>query len=403
MKLYLNKSLIRITRYEDFFIVGNRFNGNFLFISLDIYEMIKSMDYSFSKKKLVEKFCEKDREYVGLLIDKMYEYDLIQDRKIKKISNNHISKIILEITNKCNLKCKYCCMDSNLQEKDLITKEEYFNIINKLVFLDPKHIVISGGEPMLRDDIIDIVKYLKKSFKGYISLATNLTYKINNLIEISKYVDSIDITLDGYNEETCSKYRGKGVFDIVDKNIDILKQYNSKISASMIVDDYSYLEINNFIEYCKNKKIKHTFKRFLAIGRGSNKESFLQDKNNIVCMKLDEKLSINTCNAGLSQIFIDNKGNIYPCPLMINKNYFVGNVLDLSVEEIVINSNLVFNKVNEKIENHRCKKCEFYVFCSPCPAIFNEAYKKIDTMNYYCAKRKKILKSKCEEYLNGVI
>ena len=88
---------------------------------------------------------------------------------------------------------------------------------------------------------------------------------------------------------------------------------------------------------------------------------------------------------------------------MINKNYFVGNVLDLSVEEIVINSNLVFNKVNEKIENHRCKKCEFYVFCSPCPAIFNEAYKKIDTMNYYCAKRKKILKSKCEEYLNGVI
>ena len=120
--------------------------------------MIKSMDYSFSKKKLVEKFCEKDREYVGLLIDKMYEYDLIQDRKIKKISNNHISKIILEITNKCNLKCKYCCMDSNLQEKDLITKEEYFNIINKLVFLDPKHIVISGGEPMLRDDIIDIVK-----------------------------------------------------------------------------------------------------------------------------------------------------------------------------------------------------------------------------------------------------
>ena len=227
MRLYLNKSIVRIAKYDDFVIVGNRFNGNFLFIPLDIYEMIKSMDYSFSKKNLVEKSCENDREYVELLIDKMYEYDLIQDRKIKKIINNYISKIILEITNKCNLQCGYCCMDSNLQEKDLITKERYFDIINKLVFLEPKHIVISGGEPMLRDDIVDIVKYLKKNFNGYISLSTNLTYNINNLIEISKYIDSIDVTLDGYNEETCSKYRGKGVFGIVDKNIDILKQYNN--------------------------------------------------------------------------------------------------------------------------------------------------------------------------------
>ena len=158
MRLYLNKSIVRIAKYDDFVIVGNRFNGNFLFIPLDIYEMIKSMDYSFSKKNLVEKSCENDREYVELLIDKMYEYDLIQDRKIKKIINNYISKIILEITNKCNLQCGYCCMDSNLQEKDLITKERYFDIINKLVFLEPKHIVISGGEPMLRDDIVDIVK-----------------------------------------------------------------------------------------------------------------------------------------------------------------------------------------------------------------------------------------------------
>lgn len=389
--------------YNDFCIICNKFNGNFLFIPLNVYEIIKSMDYVFYKEAFVEKFCENDREYVNLLIDKMYEYDLIQDRKIKNINNNYISKIIIEITNKCNLQCKYCCMDSNLQESDLITKEEYFSIINKLIYLEPRHIVVSGGEPMIRGDIVDIVKYLKERFDGYISLSTNLTYKINNLVEISKYVDSIDISLDGYNEESCSKYRGRGVFDIVDKNIDILKQYNDKISASMIVDDKNYLEINNFIEYCKNKKIKHTFKRFLAIGRGSNKDIFLQDKDNIVCMKLDEKLSTNTCNAGMSQIFIDNKGGIYPCPLMADKEYFIGNVLDLSVDEIIVNSNLVSQKVNKNIENNGCKNCEFYVFCSPCPAIFNEAYKKDETLKYYCMKRKKILKTKYEEYLNGVI
>lgn len=86
-----------------------------------------------------------------------------------------------DITGSCNLKCKHCqaskYYNSNLSKKDLST-EQVFSIIDKISQIGVDNVALLGGEPLMRKDIIEILKYFKsKNIKT--SLNTNLTSVLN--------------------------------------------------------------------------------------------------------------------------------------------------------------------------------------------------------------------------------
>lgn len=75
-------------------------------------------------------------------------------------------RILWEITPRCNMNCKHCLFfsENGKSKKDEITISEAFKIIDnikkdKMI----KAIWISGGEPLLRKDIVDICKYISKA------------------------------------------------------------------------------------------------------------------------------------------------------------------------------------------------------------------------------------------------
>ena len=57
----------------------------------------------------------------------------------------------IEITSKCNMKCKQCYNDSEQRNNKFVTREEYVRTMKALVEHGCKIIVISGGEPLLSD------------------------------------------------------------------------------------------------------------------------------------------------------------------------------------------------------------------------------------------------------------
>lgn len=119
-------------------------------------------------------------------------------------------------------------------------------------------ITLSGGEPLLRGDFKELLKYLKNNYNGHIGISTNGTLITNSNAELLvKYADQIDISVDGVDEETCSIVRGKGVFEKVIKSIKILQDKGfSNISLSMVFSDKNeYLE-PSFLEL--NKKLGTT-------------------------------------------------------------------------------------------------------------------------------------------------
>lgn len=82
---------------------------------------------------------------------------------------------LLKVTNSCNLKCMFCSQEShyNLNEDDLPLDQIYL-IIDRLSLLGVQRLRLTGGEPLTREDIIDIVKLARMKFKKF-SIFSNLS------------------------------------------------------------------------------------------------------------------------------------------------------------------------------------------------------------------------------------
>ena len=83
----------------------------------------------------------------------MVSIAILEDKKIllpKEIS--------IEITNKCNLNCKHCCIDANSRTDEMST-DEIYRSIRKIAKWNPDNVSISGGEPLVRRDIKEILIY----------------------------------------------------------------------------------------------------------------------------------------------------------------------------------------------------------------------------------------------------
>ena len=74
------------------------------------------------------------------------------------------------ITYRCNFKCHYCSV-YNCNEREMTTSE-VFSMIDQLTSLGMRRLGINGGEPLLREDISEIIRYAKKK-DLLVSLFTN--------------------------------------------------------------------------------------------------------------------------------------------------------------------------------------------------------------------------------------
>ncbi len=75
---------------------------------------------------------------------------------------------VFDITNRCNLKCIYCCRGDSLNKQvEEVSTEDVLNTIKQIVDIRGNFIVLQGGEPLIRKDIIEILSKMKK-FKNVI-------------------------------------------------------------------------------------------------------------------------------------------------------------------------------------------------------------------------------------------
>jgi radical SAM protein with 4Fe4S-binding SPASM domain len=142
----------------------------------------------------------------------------------------------IELSNKCNLQCKFCWFHGengvgNKYKDSELTTEEVFLLINQLDQFKPS-IYLGGSEPFIRKDFLSILRYIKKH-KLNVAFTTNGTLintPINNEL-VSLAIDNMTFSLDG-DEKTHDEIRGKGIFQKVVNNIrqlgEVKKINNSK-------------------------------------------------------------------------------------------------------------------------------------------------------------------------------
>jgi len=153
---------------------------------------------------------------------------------------NYPQIICWRITSKCNRKCSFCFRP---ESTDLDTKS-VFKIIDKLVKGGVKGIGITGGEPLLRKDILRILEYIhSKNLK--ICLATNADFYNKYHKQINEYVDAIGIPIEGPTEKIHDAIRGIDNFKNVINVLKTAYRNNKKIYISTVVTQKNILDIAN--------------------------------------------------------------------------------------------------------------------------------------------------------------
>ena len=132
------------------------------------------------------------------------------------------------VTKFCNLSCFYCYAEDILNKKDVqeFSFEDLKNIVDQIYESGCRWINILGGEPLLRDDIEELIDYMKQ--KGILVEMTTNGYFIKKRISALKKIDHLAISLDG-NKESNDRARGDDSVEKIVKGVECAVQNGIKV------------------------------------------------------------------------------------------------------------------------------------------------------------------------------
>lgn len=169
-----------------------------------------------------------------------------------KIKDAHtFSNMNILLTNGCNLRCKHCYLSAGERKDKELSLEEWKNVLLQFSGNGGKTVCLSGGEPLVYKGFDSLIKYAKKL--GFeVKLNTNGILWTDSMIkDLAPYLDEVQISLDGYNEETNSIIRGKGFFDKIYATIIKFAKANVTIKIATTLDTDLLKKKNTKEEYKK--------------------------------------------------------------------------------------------------------------------------------------------------------
>lgn len=285
----------------------------------------------------------------------------------------------IKLTQNCNSRCNTC---NYWKEKsiDLIDKQRAILLLEELYNIGVRSIRFSGGEPLLRNDLFEIIESCGLSNKfDRLVLATNglLLSKYHKEINKSS-ITNVTVSLDGVGTNN-DRIRGvKGYYDKVIEGMSKLKNREIKI-VSTLTDSLSD-DIEELILFCK----KHNYQYGINLPDGKlyffaskNINEFLENhwpseeslsiiiemlrkykianKFSLELIRnyiIHKKLNIRHCAQGFFEIYFDSNGDVRP-----GCNVFkpVGNILNEPLTDIIKSNHYV--NMALKMYNLSCPTC----------------------------------------------
>ncbi|MCK4859278.1 MAG: radical SAM protein [Candidatus Omnitrophica bacterium] len=165
----------------------------------------------------------------------------------------------LELTARCNNNCRHCYINLSVEDKEAHKKELSFDeikrIVDEAVSLGALWCLITGGEPLLREDFFDIYVYLKE--KGLlISVFTNATLITKEHIKFFKRLPprDIELTVYGVTQETYEEVtRNPASFDAFMRGLNLLLKNDIRVRLKAMVLRSNIHELPQIADFCREK------------------------------------------------------------------------------------------------------------------------------------------------------
>lgn len=232
---------------------------------------------------------------------------------IKIASNNNYKPVVVwNMTKACNLNCMHCYSDSNKEfgEKEFTT-EEAEKFIDTLIDFKVPVLLFSGGEPLLRQDLIHLIKYtVSKGIRAVISTNGTLISKEKAALLKESGVKYVGISLDGIGGNN-DKFRGKnGAYEAALAGIRNCIEVGQKTGLRFTINKHNYKDIEMIFELIEKEKIPRVCFYHLAYsGRGSsmqNEDITDEEKRAVVKLIMDKTLDFHNRGIKVEILTVDN-------------------------------------------------------------------------------------------------
>ncbi len=162
-------------------------------------------------------------------------------------------QIVLNITNQCNLNCLHCFNNSGSSHPQELDDGEFLKIIKMICQIKPFNICFSGGEPLLRKELLLRSSELLANHGIRISLVTNGVLLDQGTFRslLNSGIKEIAISLDGINPKTHNLLRGSdGAYERAMKALEVIKESGfSHYEVTFTVTQFNAGEFEEYVRY----------------------------------------------------------------------------------------------------------------------------------------------------------
>ncbi|MGB2727459.1 MAG: radical SAM protein [Halobacteriota archaeon] len=304
-------------------------------------------------------------------------------------------EVVWAVTKRCNLRCKHCSISE--EDPEELTTEEGFAIIEDAAKLGPVKFAFTGGEPLLREDIYDLIEYAS-SFDMQVVMATNgtlITKEVAKKLKsagLERAAISIDAVGSAHDD-----FRGvNGAFEDVLRGMKACEDAGLAIQLFTMVTHDNYEAIPKIIKLADDLSLWRIYLIYLiAVGRGKDiSEACLSTDENMkffdyvadkqkevkvwlkpICNPqywayLKDKglvdhgdgIEFTGCTAGITRFHIFPNGDVTPCAYLPVKT---GNIREQRFLDIVRDSEMFKALRAREVKGH-CASCKYKEMCGGC-------------------------------------
>ena len=257
------------------------------------------------------------------------------------ISDMNLCRLFVQLTNRCNLRCKHCFVESDMTKDDYLTYGRIIKVVNDAVDLGINRIDFTGGEVLTKPYFLDVLRYLDTQPVSY-NFFSNLTLANDNVIEELaklKGLTSIITSIDYLEPKRHNNFRGgEMAFERTLHAITRLNQKNVKVIVNTMVMDDNRDSLGDLVEFFINQGVETHFDTIIDCGRAKcDQRHNLDADKNIECIRqaisliADKGISVDNaagaCGVSDTLIFLHYSGKYMLCPGLtsdISDKYVLG-------------------------------------------------------------------------------
>ncbi|MCL5681200.1 MAG: GTP 3',8-cyclase MoaA [Candidatus Thermoplasmatota archaeon] len=188
-----------------------------------------------------------------------------------------LNSLRIQVNASCNFKCFFCHMEGTEENKEFLSPEEIEKVVEVAASNGVNRVKFTGGEPLLRKDLEDIIARTRKHINGDISLTTNGYFLAERAVSLKKAgLNRINISMHSLDDETFAFITKVDAISTVNKAIDAaIKAGLSPVKVNFVVlNGVNVEEVDNMIDFTASKGAILQLIEYETDRNGENDENY---------------------------------------------------------------------------------------------------------------------------------